>query len=63
MPAGGRAGQGPPGTPGMMPRREDVIVVGAMVLGAVLVRSGFAKSLISEADILDGLNASQLPRL
>ena len=46
--------------PGMVPGREDVIVGGAMVLDAVMRRFGFAECLVSEADILDGLVASQL---
>lgn len=44
--------------PGMVPGREDVIVGGAMVLRAVMRRFGFARCLVSEADILDGLVAS-----
>ena len=56
-PAGARLAR-----PGMVPGREDVIVGGAMVLGAVMTRFGFAECLVSEADILDGLIASQLPR-
>jgi exopolyphosphatase/guanosine-5'-triphosphate,3'-diphosphate pyrophosphatase len=46
--------------PGMVPGREDVIVGGAMILGAVMARFGFDQCLVSEADILDGLVASQL---
>jgi exopolyphosphatase/guanosine-5'-triphosphate,3'-diphosphate pyrophosphatase len=46
--------------PGMVPGREDVIVGGAMVLDAVMRRFGFTECLVSEADILDGLVASQL---
>ena len=46
--------------PGMVPGREDVIVGGAMVLDAVMGRFGFAECLVSEADILDGLIASQV---
>jgi len=46
--------------PGMVPGREDVIVGGALILDAVLRRFGFAECLVSEADILDGLVASQL---
>jgi len=46
--------------PGMVPGREDVIVGGAMVLHAVMDRFGFAECLVSEADILDGLVASQV---
>ena len=46
--------------PGMVPGREDVIVGGAMVLDAVMDRFGFDECLVSEADILDGLVASQL---
>jgi len=48
--------------PGMDPGREDVIVGGVMVLDAVMRRFGFSECLVSEADILDGLIASQLPR-
>jgi exopolyphosphatase / guanosine-5'-triphosphate,3'-diphosphate pyrophosphatase len=47
--------------PGMVPGREDVIVGGALVLHAVMARFGFTECLVSEADILDGLVASQLP--
>ena len=46
--------------PGMVPGREDVIVGGALILDAVLQRFDFAECLVSEADILDGLVASQL---
>ena len=46
--------------PGMVPGREDVIVGGALVLDAVMTRFDFAECLVSEADILDGLVASQL---
>lgn len=46
--------------PGMVAGREDVIVGGALVLAAVMERLGFAECLVSEADILDGLVASQL---
>lgn len=46
--------------PGMMAGREDVIVGGAMILDAVMRRFGFAECLVSEADILDGLVASQV---
>jgi len=48
------------GRPGMVPGREDVIVGGALVLDAVMSRFGFTECLVSEADILDGLVASQL---
>jgi exopolyphosphatase / guanosine-5'-triphosphate,3'-diphosphate pyrophosphatase len=48
--------------PGMVDGREDVIVGGAMVLDAVMRRFGFPECLVSEADILDGLVASQLTR-
>lgn len=47
---------------GMVPGREDVIVGGAMILAAVMTRFGFDQCLVSEADILDGLVASLLPR-
>jgi exopolyphosphatase/guanosine-5'-triphosphate,3'-diphosphate pyrophosphatase len=46
--------------PGMVPGREDVIVGGVLVLDAVMARLGFARCLVSEADILDGLVASQV---
>ena len=48
--------------PGMVPGREDVIVGGAMVLDAGMRRFGFDECLVSEADILDGLIASQVGR-
>ena len=48
--------------PGMVPGREDVIVGGALILDVVLRRFGFTECLVSEADILDGLVASQLLR-
>ena len=46
--------------PGMVAGREDVIVGGALILAAVMARFGFDECLVSEADILDGLVASQL---
>jgi len=46
--------------PGMVPGREDVIVGGALILDLVMRRIGFDECLVSEADILDGLVASQL---
>jgi len=46
--------------PGMVPGREDVIVGGALILDTVMRRIGFDECLVSEADILDGLVASQL---
>jgi len=46
--------------PGMEPGRQDVIVGGALILHAVMERFGFDRCLVSEADILDGLVASQL---
>jgi exopolyphosphatase/guanosine-5'-triphosphate,3'-diphosphate pyrophosphatase len=46
--------------PGMVPGRQDVIVGGALILDAVMERMGFVECLVSEADILDGLVASQL---
>jgi len=46
--------------PGMVQGRQDVIVGGALVLDEVMERLGFAECLVSEADILDGLVASQL---
>lgn len=45
--------------PGMAHGREDVIVGGALVLDVVMRQLGFAECLVSEADILDGLIASQ----
>jgi exopolyphosphatase/guanosine-5'-triphosphate,3'-diphosphate pyrophosphatase len=48
------------GRPGMVPGRQDVIVGGALILDAVMDRLGFAECLVSEADILDGLVASQV---
>ncbi|MHB8682116.1 MAG: Ppx/GppA phosphatase family protein, partial [Acidimicrobiales bacterium] len=44
--------------PGMVAGREDVIVGGALVLGAVLAVFDQARCLVSEDDILDGLVAS-----
>jgi exopolyphosphatase/guanosine-5'-triphosphate,3'-diphosphate pyrophosphatase len=44
--------------PGMVPGREDIIVGGVVVLDAVMARLGFARCLVSERDILDGLAAS-----
>jgi exopolyphosphatase/guanosine-5'-triphosphate,3'-diphosphate pyrophosphatase len=41
--------------PVMAPGRGDVIVAGACILVAVLRRFGFARTLVSESDILDGL--------
>ncbi len=46
--------------PGMVPGREDVIVGGTLVLATVMDRLGVAECLVSEADILDGLVASQI---
>jgi exopolyphosphatase/guanosine-5'-triphosphate,3'-diphosphate pyrophosphatase len=48
--------------PGMVPGRQDVIVGGVLILDAVMERLGFTECLVSEADILDGLVASQLTR-
>ena len=48
------------GRQGMVPGREDVIVGGAMILALVMNRLGLTECLVSEADILDGLVASQL---
>jgi exopolyphosphatase / guanosine-5'-triphosphate,3'-diphosphate pyrophosphatase len=45
--------------PGMVEGRQDVIVGGALVLRAVMARLDFPEVLVSEADILDGLIASQ----
>lgn len=43
---------------GMVEGREDVIVGGALVLREVMRRFGFARCVVSESDILDGLVAS-----
>ncbi len=48
--------------PGLEPRRADVIVGGCCVLVGIMRRLGFDECLVSEADILDGLVLSQLPR-
>jgi exopolyphosphatase/guanosine-5'-triphosphate,3'-diphosphate pyrophosphatase len=48
--------------PGMVPGRQDVIVGGVLILDAVMGRLGLSECLVSEADILDGLVASQLTR-
>ncbi|HZD79324.1 MAG TPA: DUF501 domain-containing protein [Actinomycetota bacterium] len=45
--------------PVMAPGRADVIVAGAVVLAEVMHRFGFARALVSETDILEGL-ASEL---
>jgi exopolyphosphatase/guanosine-5'-triphosphate,3'-diphosphate pyrophosphatase len=47
--------------PGMVEGREDVIVGGALVMQEVMRRFGFASSVVSESDILDGLAASVTP--
>ena len=41
--------------PSMAPGREDVIPAGAAILVGVMRRWGFARALVSETDILDGL--------
>jgi exopolyphosphatase/guanosine-5'-triphosphate,3'-diphosphate pyrophosphatase len=41
--------------PVMPPGREDVIVAGATILVTVMRRFGFAETVVSETDILDGL--------
>jgi exopolyphosphatase/guanosine-5'-triphosphate,3'-diphosphate pyrophosphatase len=41
--------------PVMAPGRADVIVAGATILVRVMRRFGFARAVVSEADILDGL--------
>ncbi len=46
--------------PGMVRGREDVLVGGVLILSECLARLGFDECLVSEADILDGLVASQL---
>jgi exopolyphosphatase/guanosine-5'-triphosphate,3'-diphosphate pyrophosphatase len=55
LPARSRAG-----LVGMVAGREDVIVGGALVLGAVAMRYGFDEVVASEHDILDGIIASLL---
>lgn len=47
--------------PGLEPQRADVIVGGCCVLVSLMRAFGFAECLVSEADILDGLIASQIP--
>jgi exopolyphosphatase/guanosine-5'-triphosphate,3'-diphosphate pyrophosphatase len=44
--------------PFMAPGRGDVIVAGAVILSVILRRFGFARTLVSESDILDGLALS-----
>jgi exopolyphosphatase/guanosine-5'-triphosphate,3'-diphosphate pyrophosphatase len=44
----------------MVPGRQDVIAGGALILDEVMTRLGFSECLVSEADILDGLVASQV---
>ncbi len=46
--------------PGMVRGREDVLLGGVLVLSECLALLGFDECLVSEADILDGLIASQL---
>ena len=46
--------------PGMVEGREDVIVGGSLILSVVMHRLGIDGCLVSEADILDGLVASQV---
>jgi exopolyphosphatase/guanosine-5'-triphosphate,3'-diphosphate pyrophosphatase len=46
--------------PGMVSGRQDVIVGGALILDEVMTRLGYSDCLVSEADILDGLVASQV---
>jgi exopolyphosphatase / guanosine-5'-triphosphate,3'-diphosphate pyrophosphatase len=46
--------------PGMAEGREDVLLGGVLVLAECLARLGLDECLVSEADILDGLVASQL---
>ncbi|MHB1712280.1 MAG: Ppx/GppA phosphatase family protein, partial [Acidimicrobiales bacterium] len=48
---------------GMAAGREDVIVGGAMILHAVMERTGMGECLVSEADILDGMVAVLLSEL
>lgn len=42
---------------GMVEGRQDIIVGGAMILNAVMERTGIDECLVSEADILDGMVA------
>lgn len=46
--------------PGMVEGRQDVIAGGVRILDAVMRQQGAAACLVSEADILDGLIASQV---
>ena len=46
--------------PGMEEARADVIVGGMSILVKVMRQLGFDECLVSEADILDGLVASQV---
>jgi exopolyphosphatase/guanosine-5'-triphosphate,3'-diphosphate pyrophosphatase len=48
--------------PGLDPGRVDVIVGGCCVLIGIFRYFGFRECVVSEADILDGLILSQLPR-
>ncbi|HEX9991696.1 MAG TPA: Ppx/GppA phosphatase family protein [Acidimicrobiales bacterium] len=48
--------------PGLEEARADVIVAGCCILVAVFRFFGFDELLVSEADILDGLVLSQVPR-
>ena len=48
--------------PGLERERADVIVGGCCVLVSIMRTFGFERCLVSEADILDGLVRSQLPR-
>ena len=44
----------------MMPGREDVVVAGTIILSEIMDRFGTDETLVSEADILDGLALSLL---
>ena len=46
--------------PGLAPERADVIVAGALVAVSIMREFEFGSCLVSEADLLDGLVASQL---
>lgn len=46
--------------PGLAPERADVIVAGALVAVSIMREFEFSSCLVSEADLLDGLIASQL---
>jgi exopolyphosphatase / guanosine-5'-triphosphate,3'-diphosphate pyrophosphatase len=49
--------------PFMAPGRGDVIVAGAVIMAVTMRRFGFARALVSETDILDGLAIEMLETL